>query len=191
MLQILETLVTIIMGFIVFIGFPVYTLINLKNPPKNQTRLKFFGKCVAIWFGLLIGTSIFMVVVNRYKPTPEQQQAQEQERLIQQQEKERAEAELYIANLKAQQERQAQKDKEKNTSKPMLASHCQTAVMSLLKNPKSFKIDVGKTEVGKDGDKHIMNLAFYATNSFNANILSVARCEFDENGNILKAQLMN
>lgn len=191
MLEILEMFVATVMGFVLFIGFPIYTLINLKKPPKNQTRLKFFGRCVAIWFGLLIGATILVIVIGKYKPTPEQKQAQEQERLVQQQEKERTEAERYLANLKAQQERQAQKDKEKNTSKPMLASHCQTAVMPLLKNPKSFKIDVGKTEVGKDGDKHIMNLAFYATNSFNANILSVARCEFDENGNILKAQLMN
>lgn len=198
----LELLIVIGIGFPLFFGLPIYLIIGLIKPPKNQTRLKFIGRCFIMAISLLVCLIVSLVVLGKYRPTPEEELAKQQAELAKEQqvyevqlkaeqEQERIKAERYLADLKAEQEREKEREKERNTSKSMLMTRCQTAIMPTLKNPKSFEIDFGRTEVGKNGDNYVVNLAFYATNGLNANILSMARCEFDENGNILKAQLLN
>lgn len=116
--------------------------------------------------------------------------------------KESANAEFLANNPEIAKQRQEQKAKEEQEElekekererqdrigKPNLMAICEIKVKPALKNPRSMDVDYSGSEYGTYNDGYAVNMKYYATNSFGAELMGMARCEFDKNGNLTKVE---
>ena len=72
-----------------------------------------------------------------------------------------------------------------DTSKAMLAMRCELAIKPQLKNPKSMNVDFSNTRHYSTSTGFNLEMSYYAENSFGANMINKALCEFDKSGNLI------
>lgn len=91
-----------------------------------------------------------------------------------------------VAERKA--ERASQKEAKSlsaDTSKAMLVTKCELVIKPQLKNPKSMNVDFSTTKHYSTNTGFNLEMSYYAENSFGANMINKALCEFDENGTLI------
>lgn len=85
-------------------------------------------------------------------------------------------------------ERASQKEAESvstDTSTAMLAMRCELVIKPQLKNPKSMSVDFNNTKRYRTNEGFSLEMSYYAENSFGANMINKALCEFDDRGTLI------
>lgn len=72
-----------------------------------------------------------------------------------------------------------------DTSKAMLVTKCELVLKPQLKNPKSMNVDFSTTKHYSTSTGFNLEMSYYAENSFGANMINKALCEFDTSGNLI------
>lgn len=72
-----------------------------------------------------------------------------------------------------------------DTSKAMLVTKCELVIKPQLKNPNSMNVDFSTTRDYSTSTGFNLEMSYYAENSFGANMINKALCEFDENGTLI------
>lgn len=72
-----------------------------------------------------------------------------------------------------------------DTSKAMLVTKCELVIKPQLKNPNSMNVDFSNTRDYSTSTGFNLEMSYYAENSFGANMINKALCEFDENGTLI------
>lgn len=72
-----------------------------------------------------------------------------------------------------------------DTSKAMLVTKCELVIKPQLKNPNSMNVDFSNTRDYSTSTGFNLEMSYYAENSFGANMINRALCEFDENGTLI------
>lgn len=71
-----------------------------------------------------------------------------------------------------------------NHDKAMLVTACELAVKPQLKNPKSFDVDMHQTRVYDHDGSIVLDMFYYAENSYGANSINEVFCEFTQSGSL-------
>lgn len=66
-----------------------------------------------------------------------------------------------------------------------LAMMCENAITPQLKNPRSFDIDMHQTRVFDHEGSIVLDMFYYAENSYGATSINEAFCEFTQSGNLI------
>lgn len=72
-----------------------------------------------------------------------------------------------------------------DTSKAMLVTKCELVIKPQLKNPNSMNVDFSTTRDYSTSTGFNLEMSYYAENSFGANMINKALCEFDESANLI------
>jgi|26BtaG_2_1085354.scaffolds.fasta_scaffold03752_4 hypothetical protein len=139
------------------------TAIALLLPPAQEEIAEHFSINKLVLYvisGILV---LFFMVASTPEPSPEVVAKREAERASQKEAKSVSE----------------------DTSKAMLAMRCELAIKPQLKNPKSMDVDFSATRRYSTSTGFNLEMSYYAENSFGANMINKALCEFDKSGNLI------
>lgn len=95
-------------------------------------------------------------------------------------------AERSAEREKQEVEERAAKEVVRNTDNAMLAMRCENAIKPQLKNPKSFDIDMHQTQLYDNDGTLVLDMFYYAENSYGATSINEAFCEFTTSGTLIK-----
>ena len=82
--------------------------------------------------------------------------------------------------------RKTESDNKPDTDKGTLAAYCEMAIKPQLKNPKSFDIDMHQTQLYDNDGTLVLDMFYYAENSYGATSINEAFCEFTTSGTLIK-----
>lgn len=82
--------------------------------------------------------------------------------------------------------RKTESDNKPDTDSAMLAMRCENAIKPQLKNPKSFDIDMHQTQLYDNDGTLVLDMFYYAENSYGATSINEAFCEFTTSGTLIK-----
>lgn len=136
--------------------------ITLLLPPAQEEIIEYFKISKYILYAISGVLILFFMVASTPEPSPE-----------------------VVAKREA--ERANQKEAESvstDTSKAMLVTQCELVIKPQLKNPKSMNVDFSATRRYSTNKGFNLEMGYYAENSFGANMMNKALCEFDELGNL-------
>lgn len=139
------------------------TAIALLLPPTQEEIAEHFNINKIVLYvisGILV---LFFMVASTPEPSPETVAARKAERASQEEAK----------SLAA------------DTSKAMLVTKCELVIKPQLKNPNSMNVDFSNTRDYSTSTGFNLEMSYYAENSFGANMINKALCEFDENGTLI------
>lgn len=139
------------------------TAIALLLPPTQEEIAEHFNINKIVLYvisGILV---LFFMVASTPEPSPETVAARKAERASQEKAK----------SLAA------------DTSKAMLVTKCELVIKPQLKNPNSMNVDFSNTRDYSTSTGFNLEMSYYAENSFGANMINKALCEFDENGTLI------
>lgn len=139
------------------------TALTLLLPPAQEEIAEHFSINKLVLYvisGILV---LFFMVASTPEPSPETVAARKAERASQKEAKSVSE----------------------DTSKAMLAMRCELAIKPQLKNPKSMDVDFSATRRYSTSTGFNLEMSYYAENSFGANMINKALCEFDKSGNLI------
>lgn len=139
------------------------TAIALLLPPTQEEIAEHFSINKLVLYvisGILV---LFFMVASTPEPSPETVAARKAERASQEEAK----------SLAA------------DTSKAMLVTKCELVIKPQLKNPNSMNVDFSNTRDYSTSTGFNLEMSYYAENSFGANMINKALCEFDENGTLI------
>ena len=139
------------------------TAIALLLPPTQEEIAEHFSINRLVLYvisGILV---LFFMVASTPEPSPETVAARKAERASQEEAK----------SLAA------------DTSKAMLVTKCELVIKPQLKNPNSMNVDFSNTRDYSTSTGFNLEMSYYAENSFGANMMNKAFCEFDENGTLI------
>lgn len=145
--------------------FAILAIALLSPPFRNKAADLLIVKkhYVSIIAGAFIVASLIVAVGALPEPSPETVAARKAERASQEEAK----------SLAA------------DTSKAMLVTKCELVIKPQLKNPKSMNVDFSTTRDYSTSTGFNLEMSYYAENSFGANMINKALCEFDENGTLI------
>ncbi len=69
--------------------------------------------------------------------------------------------------------------------KVLLVTTCELAIKPQLKNPKSFDVDMNQTKVYDQDGMLVLDMFYYAENSYGASAINEVFCEFSYRGTLL------
>lgn len=69
--------------------------------------------------------------------------------------------------------------------KALLVTACELAIKPQLKNPKSFDVDMHQTQVYDHEGKLVLDMFYYAENSYGANTINEVFCDFTPRGTLI------
>lgn len=72
-----------------------------------------------------------------------------------------------------------------NTDKAMLVTYCELAIKPQLKNPNSFNVDMHTTTVYDNEGNLLLDMFYYAENSYGATGINEVFCEFTKSGTLI------
>lgn len=82
-------------------------------------------------------------------------------------------------------DRKTEPDNNPNTDKAMLVTYCELAIKPQLKNPNSFDVDMHTTTVYDNEGNLLLDMFYYAENSYGATGINEVFCEFTKSGTLI------
>lgn len=139
------------------------TAVTLLLPPAKKEMSEHFSINKHILLGISSILVLFFMIAFVPEPSPETVAERKTERASQEKSK----------SLAA------------DTSKAMLVTKCELVIKPQLKNPKSMNVDFSTTKHYSTSTGFNLEMSYYAENSFGANMINKALCEFDKSGNLI------
>lgn len=136
--------------------------IALLLPPAQEEIVEYFKISKHILLAISGVLVLFFMVASTPEPSPE-----------------------VVAKREAEKANQKETESvSRNTDKAMLAMRCELVIKPQLKNPKSMDVDFSATRDYRTDKGLNLEMSYYAENSFGANMINKALCEFDNRGNL-------